>query len=92
MTLGHFVHPGISERIGEVLLGAISREKRWLLPGTEQEKSDKVRLAIMQALGKVGSKDCIPVLKDLEKKGEKEIREEAKTSREEVEERLNPKA
>ncbi len=92
MTLGHFVHPGISERIEEVLLGAISREKRWLLPGTEQEKSDKVRLAIMQALGKVGSKDCIPVLKDLEKKGEKEIREEAKTSREEVEERLSQKA
>jgi HEAT repeat protein len=91
MTLGHFAHPGISERIEEVLLGAVSREKRWLLPGTEQEKSDKVKVAIIQALGKVGSKDCVPVLEGLEKKGEKETREAAKTSREEVEERINQK-
>ncbi|MDD5224760.1 MAG: HEAT repeat domain-containing protein [bacterium] len=91
MTLGHFTSPGFTGRIEEVLLGAISREKRWLLPGTEQEKSDKVKLAIIEALGKVGSQDCVPVLRDLEKKGEPEIREAAKDSREEVEERINQK-
>jgi len=92
MTLAKYARPGMSGRIEEVLLGAVSREKRWLLPGTEQEKSDKIKLAIIQSLGKVGSKDCLPVLKDLEKKGEKEIREAAKASREEVEERLSNKA
>lgn len=92
MTLAKFARPGISERIEEVFLGAVSREKRWLLPGTEQEKSDKIKLAIIQALGKVGSQDCLPVLKEFEKKGDKEIKEAAKTSREEAEARLGNKA
>jgi hypothetical protein len=82
----------MAERIEAVLLGAVSRERRWLIPGTELEKSDKVKLAIIQALAKVGSRDCLSVLKDLEKKGEKETQEAAKASREEVEERLNNKA